>query len=41
MKTHLAINGACGRMGQRLVALARREPSLRSWLGEGARWTEN
>ncbi len=28
MKTHLAINGACGRMGQRLVALAKEEPDL-------------
>src|SRR6476619_6947969 len=29
MKTHLAINGACGRMGQRLVALAQDEPDLK------------
>ena len=29
------------RAEQRFVALARREPTLRSWLGEGARWTEN
>jgi len=28
MKTHLAINGACGRMGQRLVALAAEEKHL-------------
>jgi 4-hydroxy-tetrahydrodipicolinate reductase len=28
MKTHIAINGACGRMGQRLVALAREDPEL-------------
>jgi 4-hydroxy-tetrahydrodipicolinate reductase len=28
MKTHLAINGACGRMGQRLVALAYEDPQL-------------
>jgi 4-hydroxy-tetrahydrodipicolinate reductase len=28
MKTHIAINGACGRMGQRLVALAKEEPDL-------------
>jgi 4-hydroxy-tetrahydrodipicolinate reductase len=28
MKTHLAINGACGRMGQRLVALAQDDPEL-------------
>jgi 4-hydroxy-tetrahydrodipicolinate reductase len=28
MKTHLAINGACGRMGQRLVALAQDDKSL-------------
>jgi len=28
MKTHLAINGACGRMGQRLVALAQEDKSL-------------
>jgi 4-hydroxy-tetrahydrodipicolinate reductase len=28
MKTHIAINGAGGRMGQRLVALARGEPDL-------------
>lgn len=28
MKTHLAINGACGRMGQRLVALAKEDPHL-------------
>ena len=28
MKTHLAINGACGRMGQRLVALAKDDPEL-------------
>src|SRR5947208_901650 len=28
MKTHIAINGACGRMGPRLVALAKDDPSL-------------
>jgi 4-hydroxy-tetrahydrodipicolinate reductase len=28
MKTHIAINGACGRMGQRLVALAQEDNSL-------------
>lgn len=28
MKTHIAINGACGRMGQRLVALATDDPEL-------------
>lgn len=28
MKTHVAINGAAGRMGQRLVALVRDDPSL-------------
>jgi 4-hydroxy-tetrahydrodipicolinate reductase len=28
MKTHLAINGACGRMGQRLVALAKEDEHL-------------
>src|SRR5437879_5048956 len=28
MKTHLAINGACGRMGQRLVALAQEDAHL-------------
>jgi 4-hydroxy-tetrahydrodipicolinate reductase len=28
MKTHIAINGACGRMGQRLVALAHEDKSL-------------
>jgi len=28
MKIHLAINGACGRMGQRLVALAREDDQL-------------
>ena len=28
MKTHIAINGACGRMGQRLVALAQEEKDL-------------
>ena len=28
MKTHIAINGACGRMGQRLVALAKEDPHL-------------
>lgn len=29
MKTHIAINGACGRMGQRLVALAHEDPDLK------------
>lgn len=29
MKTHIAINGACGRMGQRLVALSREDPDLK------------
>ncbi len=28
MKTTIAINGACGRMGQRLVCLAREDPAL-------------
>jgi 4-hydroxy-tetrahydrodipicolinate reductase len=28
MKTHIAVNGACGRMGQRLVALAHEDASL-------------
>jgi 4-hydroxy-tetrahydrodipicolinate reductase len=28
MKTHIAINGACGRMGQRLVALAKEDADL-------------
>jgi 4-hydroxy-tetrahydrodipicolinate reductase len=28
MKTHIAINGACGRMGQRLVALAKDDAEL-------------
>ena len=28
MKTHIAINGACGRMGQRLVALAKEDTQL-------------
>jgi 4-hydroxy-tetrahydrodipicolinate reductase len=28
MKTHIVINGACGRMGQRLVALAKEDPRL-------------
>jgi 4-hydroxy-tetrahydrodipicolinate reductase len=28
MKIHIAINGVCGRMGQRLVALAKEDPSL-------------
>lgn len=28
MKIHLAINGVCGRMGQRLVALAKDDPQL-------------
>jgi 4-hydroxy-tetrahydrodipicolinate reductase len=29
MRIHIAINGACGRMGQRLVALAKDDPQLR------------
>ncbi len=29
MKTHIAINGAAGRMGQRLIALASEDPTLR------------
>ena len=29
MKTHIAINGACGRMGQRLVALAQEDSEMR------------
>jgi 4-hydroxy-tetrahydrodipicolinate reductase len=29
MKVHIAINGACGRMGQRLVALAKDDPELK------------
>ncbi|HJZ58185.1 MAG TPA: 4-hydroxy-tetrahydrodipicolinate reductase [Gemmataceae bacterium] len=28
MKTHIAINGACGRMGQRLIALTKDDPEL-------------
>src|SRR5262245_45562880 len=28
MKIHIAINGACGRMGQRMVALAKDDPQL-------------
>jgi 4-hydroxy-tetrahydrodipicolinate reductase len=28
MKTRIAINGACGRMGQRIVALSREDPDL-------------
>jgi len=28
MKTHIGINGACGRMGQRLIALAKDDPEL-------------
>ncbi|MCS6866769.1 MAG: 4-hydroxy-tetrahydrodipicolinate reductase [Gemmataceae bacterium] len=28
MNIHLAINGACGRMGQRLIALAKNDPEL-------------
>jgi len=28
MKTHIGINGVCGRMGQRLVALSREDPGL-------------
>lgn len=28
MKTHVAVNGACGRMGRRLVALAAADPTL-------------
>jgi 4-hydroxy-tetrahydrodipicolinate reductase len=29
MKTHIAINGVCGRMGQRLVALAHEDPEFK------------
>jgi 4-hydroxy-tetrahydrodipicolinate reductase len=29
MKTRIAINGACGRMGQRLIALAHEDPELK------------
>jgi 4-hydroxy-tetrahydrodipicolinate reductase len=41
MKTHIAINGACGRMGQRLVALSREDPELKlvaaiDWPGHSA-----
>ena len=41
MKTHIAINGACGRMGQRLVALSREDPELKlvaavDWAGHPA-----
>jgi 4-hydroxy-tetrahydrodipicolinate reductase len=28
MKKHIAVNGACGRMGQRIVALAKEDPQL-------------
>src|SRR5215210_1679919 len=28
MKTHIAINGTCGRMGQRMVSLAKDDPQL-------------
>ena len=28
MKIHIAINGACGRMGQRMIALAKEDPQL-------------
>ena len=28
MKIHIAINGACGRMGQRMIALAKDDPQL-------------
>src|SRR5688500_16086656 len=28
MKVHIAVNGACGRMGQRLVALAKEDSQL-------------
>src|SRR5262245_3994030 len=28
MKTHIGINGACGRMGQRMLALAKEDSSL-------------
>jgi len=41
MKTHIAINGACGRMGQRLVALSREDPEFKlvaaiDWAGHPA-----
>ena len=41
MKTHVAINGACGRMGQRLVALSREDPDFKlvaavDWAGHAA-----
>jgi 4-hydroxy-tetrahydrodipicolinate reductase len=41
MKTHIAINGACGRMGQRLVALAHEDPDFKlvaavDWAGHPA-----
>jgi 4-hydroxy-tetrahydrodipicolinate reductase len=41
MKTHIAINGACGRMGQRLVALSREDPEFElvaaiDWAGHPA-----
>src|SRR5262245_50926060 len=28
MKIHIAINGACGRMGQRMISLAKEDPQL-------------
>src|SRR4051794_16029337 len=28
MKTHIAVNGACGRMGQRIIHLAREDKEL-------------
>ena len=28
MKTHVAINGACGRMGQLLISLAHQDPNI-------------
>ena len=41
MKTHIAVNGACGRMGQRIVALAHEDPDLKlvaavDWAGHPA-----
>jgi 4-hydroxy-tetrahydrodipicolinate reductase len=41
MKTHIAINGACGRMGQRLIALADEDPELKlaaaiDWAGHAS-----
>jgi 4-hydroxy-tetrahydrodipicolinate reductase len=41
MKTHIAVNGACGRMGQRIVALSREDPEFKlvaavDWSGHPA-----